>query len=268
MNRQKGNVINGVVGGRYYICECIGNGGFSDVYKVKDLHTGEIYAMKNYVTSNPADEKRLLEGMENELNVLKHCSHPVLPKIYNIIKEKDTFFLVMEYVEGINLKTYVETGETLSKKMIFSIMSQVCSGLYYLHSLEPPIVYRDLKPSNIILKKNGGIKLIDFGIAKRYSRDVAADEFAVGSVGVAAPEQFGNKKGISIYNTDIRTDIYGIGTTMFYLRTGKKYAPNKKSFKIQGKLKKIIKKCTMVNPEKRYQSCIDVLYHMKTLHNK
>lgn len=258
--------INNVVGGRYFVLEQIGKGGFSNVFKVRDVYTGEIYALKQYETSDPANRKNLLEGMERELNVLKYVSHPVLPKIYNLIKEDDIFFLVMEYVEGINLKKYVETKGVLRKKQFVSVMNQVCSGMYYLHSLEPPIVYRDLKPSNIILMEDGSVKLIDFGIAKRYSREIDADELALGSKGFAAPEQFGDKKGNGLYNTDIRSDIYGIGTTMYYLKTGKKLTEKSTWFRVSYSLKKVIRKCTEKNPKDRYQNCIEVLCAIKNLH--
>lgn len=260
------NIINNVVGGRYYVLKQIGFGGNSDVYKVRDIYLGTFYAMKRYITSDPANKENLLEGMEKELNALKHCTHPVLPKIFNIIKEKNDFFLIMEYVEGVNLKEYISKNGALKIQILKSIMEQVCSGLYYLHSLESPIVYRDLKPSNIILQDDGKIKLIDFGIAKRYSRDVA-DEVALGSRGFAAPEQYGNMKGTALFNTDIRTDIYAIGTTMYYLRTKRIYRKNVHSFKIRGKLKRIIKKCTQTNPDMRYQDCIEVLCQIKSLHN-
>ena len=260
------NIINNVVGGRYYVLEQIGSGGSSDVYKVRDVYQGTFYAMKRYITSDPANQDNLLEGMEKELNALRHCSHPVLPKIFNLIKEEENFFLIMEYIEGINLKEYIMKNGAVKKKLLVNIMEQVCSGLYYLHSLEPPIIYRDLKPSNIILKDDGSIKLIDFGIAKRYSRDVA-DEFALGSKGFAAPEQFGNANGKGLFNTDIRTDIYGIGTTMYYLLTKRVYQKDAFSFRVQGKIKKIILKCTQMNPDMRFQNCIEVLCSIKSLHN-
>ncbi|MCI8957446.1 MAG: serine/threonine protein kinase [Eubacterium sp.] len=259
------NIINNVVGGRYYVLEHIASGGCSDVYKVRDVYSGMFYALKKYITSDPANQKNLMEGMEKELNALRHCSHPVLPKIYNLIKEEENFYLIMEYVEGTNLKEYVARNGIIKTKMLQDIMMQVCSGIYYLHSLDPPVVYRDLKPSNIILKNDGHVKLIDFGIAKRYRIDVA-DEQAFGSAGFAAPEQFGDARGVSLFNTDIRTDIYGIGTTMYYLKTKKKYTGRISSEKIHGKLKRIIKKCTQVNPDKRYQNCIEVLCEMKSLH--
>lgn len=258
--------INNVVGGRYFVLEQVGKGGFSNVFKVRDVKTDKIFALKQYITSDPANRKNLLEGMERELNVLKYVSHPVLPKIYNLIKEEEKFFLVMEYVEGINLKKYVETKGVLKKKQLVSVMEQVCSGLYYLHSLDTPIVYRDLKPSNIILMEDGSVKLIDFGIAKRYSREIDADEMALGSKGFAAPEQFGDKQGKGLYNTDIRSDVYGMGTTMFYLKTGKVYKKNSRWFRVSHKLKKIIVKCTKSNPNDRFQNCIEVLCAIKNLH--
>lgn len=251
-------ILNNVVGGRYYVLSLLGKGGFSTVYKVKDIQSGDIYALKQYVTSDPANKKKLMEGMEKELGVLKYTSHPVLPKLYNIIKEDDRFFLIMEYVEGINLKKYIEISGKLKHNQLISIMEQVCSGLYYLHSMEPPVVYRDLKPSNIILKENGKVKLIDFGIAKRYNHEIFTGEPAYGTKGFAAPEQRGNQKGITLYNTDIRTDIYGIGATLYFLKTGKLFVGKVNGF-MPYKMKRLIKKCTAINPELRYQSCLEVL---------
>ncbi len=258
-------LINEIVGGRYVVCDVIGKGGFSIVYRVKDMQTGIEYAMKNYFSSNPGNKKNLLEGLERELNVLKNTSHPNLPKIYDLIKENDYFFLIMEIVKGENLKSLVDKNGPFNKKEIRHIMKQVCSGLYYLHSLEPPIVYRDLKPSNIVMNESGQVKLVDFGIAKRYSKEIELSERAFGSRGFAAPEQFGDKRGISIYNTDIRTDIYGIGTTLYYLKTGKVFVGGVSSVKLGHKLKSVIRKCTKQCPDDRFQSVIEVLCELETL---
>lgn len=248
-----------VVGSRYYVLELLGTGGFSEVYKVRDIHTGKIYAMKKYITSNPNDLNNLLEGLERELNVLRYTSHPVLPKIYNLIKEDESFYLIMEYVDGVNLRDMVRDKRPFKNKEIKSIMKQVLSGLYYLHSLNPPIIYRDLKPSNIVMNNSGKIKLVDFGVAKRYSKEIEVREKSFGTKGFAAPEQFGNKDGFSIYNTDVRTDIYGAGTTMYYLRAGEVYKMDYWPISIGWRLQKIIGKCTKPEPEKRYQDCIELL---------
>ncbi len=258
-------IINKVIGRRYYVLGQLGKGGSSNVYKVKDIENEKVFALKKYITSDPANQKNTFENIQNELKVLKYVSHPVLPKIYDVIKEEDSFFLVMEHVDGIDLREYIKFNGPLKKMQIASIMEQVCSGLYYLYSLEKPIIYRDLKPSNIIMMADGRIKLIDFGIAKRYSKEIDADFYAYGSKGFAAPEQFGDKKGRGIFNTDIRADIYGIGTTMYYLRTGKCYKRDSKNWKVNGKLKQIINKCTQNNPDKRYQNCIEVLCEINKL---
>ena len=258
-------IINEVVGGRYAVCEVLGKGGFSIVYRVKDMQTGKEFAMKNYFSSNSDDKQKLLEGLERELNVLKNTSHPNLPKIYDLIKEEDSFFLIMEIVNGENLKSIVDKKGPLKKKEIKHVMMQVCSALYYLHSLEPPIVYRDLKPSNIVIDESGHIKLVDFGIAKRYSKEIELSERSFGSKGFAAPEQFGNKQGFSIYNTDTRTDIYGIGTTIYFLKTGKVFAGDLRMVSLGYRLKRVICKCTKQSPDERFQSVIEVLCKLETL---
>lgn len=257
-------ILNQIVGDRYYVLECIGKGGFSTVYKVRDIYTGKLYALKKYVTSDPANRNNLWEAVEKEVGILRHTNHPTLPKIYNLIKENEQFYLVMEYVLGMNLKEYVKKHRHVKTSFIYDVMTEVCSGLYYLHSLEPPIIYRDLKPSNIILKNDGHVKLIDFGISKRYRSDVDVDELALGSRGFAAPEQFKNNEN-ALFNTDIRTDIYGIGTTMYYLKTGCVFE-GKFPIAFSPKLKGIIKKCTQRNPNERFQNCIEVLCRMKSLH--
>lgn len=254
---------NLIINGRYLVLENIGKGGAGEVFLARDIKNGRKYAIKRYISSNPNDRNQLIDNIERELNVLKYTTHPVLPKIYNLFMEDSRFFLVMEYVEGINLKEVVDTKGALSEEQLLSVMEQVCSGLYYLHSLKPPIVYRDLKPSNIILSDDGKIKLIDFGIAKRYNRELIADKYAYGTKGFASPEQFGNSKGMGIYNTDIRSDIYAVGTTMFYLLTGRSYNGKVDSALISRSFAKIISKCTKVRPKERYQSTIDVICDLK-----
>lgn len=255
-------IINQIVGDRYYVLKHVGKGGFSNVYKVRDIHTRKVYALKEYVTSDPANEQKTFKGIEREVEILRYKTHPNLPKIYNLIKENNHFYLVMELVEGTDLKMHVRQHGRMRLTQITEIMEQVCSALYYLHSLDPPIIYRDLKPSNIILKDDGSIKLIDFGISKRYREDIDIDRLILGSRGFAAPEQFGG----ALLNTDVRTDIYGIGATMYYLKTGKMYS---KHFPVifPLRLKRIIRKCTRSNPNERYQNCIEVLCKLKSLHN-
>ena len=253
------NLINKVFADRYEMIGVISESEYSSVYKVKDTKTGNILALKNYFSSNPKDEIKLLEGLEREFNVLRHTSHPGLPKFFDLIKENDKFYLVMEYISGTNLKDYVDKNGPLKKKEMKHIMRQVGSTLYYLHSLEPAIIYRDLKPANIILLEDGGVKLVDFGIAKRYSGEDFLVEKAYGSRGFAAPEQYGDKNGNALFNTDIRTDIFGFGATMYYLATKEYYKSGHVTLRWGRKISRVISKCTKSNADDRYQNILDVL---------
>lgn len=157
---------------------------------------------------------------------------------------------------------------------ISSQAKQLCEVLGYLHTRKNPIIYRDLKPDNIMLRPDGSITLIDFGIAREYKEYAAHDTRALGTQGYAAPEQFGGQG-----QTDARTDIYGLGTTLYHLVTG--YNPSEPPYEIfpirhwnpslsQG-LERIIWKCIQRNPKDRYQSCAEILYaleHYQDLDNK
>ena len=146
---------------------------------------------------------------------------------------------------------------------------QMCNVLDYLHSQNPSLIYRDMKPANIILKPDGTIKLIDFGIMRTYKRNQSSDTCCLGTKGYAAPEQFGGSQ------TDARTDIFGLGMTMFRLVTG--INPAEPPYEVkpirlvnpnlpQG-LEYIISKCTQPNPEERYQTCDDLMDDMNNYLN-
>ena len=270
-------INNVLVEQRYYILKELGSGGMSRVYKARDIFTRKDVALKKYETSDIANHERILEGIDREVTVLKNCTHPYLPKIFNFVNYNDSYYMVMEYICGEDLKKisksnnkeFVKRNGRFKKKVALNIMIDVLSALYYLHSLEPPIVYRDLKPSNII-KTSEGVKLIDFGIAKRYSKDIANDKYAYGTKGFAAPEQFGNKNGEGLYNTDIRTDVYGVGATLYNLLCGKIYDPDigisfSDKLIIGRGVSKIIKKATMIQPDRRYQNVLEMLCDIRNL---
>ena len=143
---------------------------------------------------------------------------------------------------------------------------QLCDVLRYLHSQEPAIIYRDMKPANVMLQPNGQIKLIDFGIAREYKEQNIADTTALGTKGYAAPEQFGGHG-----QTDGRTDIYCLGTTLYHLLTG--HSPAEPPYEmypirhwnpsLSGRFRRIILKCTQLNPEDRYQTCEELDYALQ-----
>lgn len=260
--------INKIESGRYLILEKLGEGNSANVYKVKDIITGEILALKKYKTHDIFNRQRLMADVERELSVLKYTSHPGLPKVFNILYKDDNFYLVMEYVEGMSLKEYKRNKHFIRKKTVMDIGMQLLSAMYYLHCLNPPIVYRDLKPSNIIMMDDGTIKLVDFGNAKRFNRDVSADLKAYGTPGFAAPEQYGDRNGNGIYNTDIRTDIYGTGCVLYYLAAGiklgeKGHTLKKILYRIRfgRKFHKTIKKATKIYPKNRFSTDIEMMVH-------
>ena len=251
--------INTIEAERYYIIECLGKGGNATVYKAKDLRTGCIVALKKFQTYDAHNMKRIMYDVEREINILKNITHPGLPKVFNIISNNEDVHLVMEYVEGQNLEEYVKNKKRLTRKELVDIGMQILSAMYYLHSLEPPIVYRDLKPSNIMIY-HGKIKLIDFGNAQRFNR------FAMGTPKFAAPEQFGDKWGNGLYNTDIRTDIYGVGSVLYYLSCGKRVGEQitfvdkiLHRLRYGRRFENIIKKATRRNPSERFQNDLEMM---------
>lgn len=257
---------NKVESGRYLILKQIGKGGTSRVYKAKDIKTGEIFALKRFVGYNLCDSKRLMEDLDRELDVLKYKLHPCLPKVFNIIKKNNDFYLVMEYIEGKSLEEVHLCKKQWSKIEVIDIAKQLLSVMYYLHSLEPPIIYRDLKPENIIMQDNGKIKLIDFGNAKKFNRDITVYAKAYGTPKFAAPEQYGDREGRGLYNTDIRTDIYGVGAVLYYLASGYKIGEkvscgSKAIYLIRfgRKFDNIIRKATRTYPKDRYSDDIEML---------
>jgi len=259
---------------KYEILYQIGSGGNSKVFKARDIKSNDIVAIKRYETSDLKNRARMYSDVERELSLLKNVSHPALPRIYNIVYWQNEFYLVMEYVEGITLEELLKI-KGIEKQQIYEIGQQILSAMYYIHSLEPPIIYRDLKPANVICMKGNQIKLVDFGGSKRYNRDVSADAKAIGTPHFAAPEQYGDTSGSGLYNTDIRTDIYGVGALLYRMATGKNI-DDKLSFierllycfRFNIKFRKIVKKATRIYPKDRYQSDIEMLVDLYSVLNK
>jgi serine/threonine-protein kinase len=260
--------VGTVIGGKYEILKKIGQGGMSIVYVAMDTRLNKQWAVKEIKKNKNQDTKTLLRGLQMEANILKMVDHPVLPRIVDIINYKGTVFVVMDYIEGRPLSEVLKKEGPQPQEKVVEWAKDLCSALDYLHSLNPPIIYRDMKPSNIMLKPDGKVKLIDFGTAKEFDVESLADTTALGTRGYAAPEQFGDARGRGIHKTDARTDIYSLGATLYHILTGKN--PSEPPYVIKpirewnpmlsGGLEKIIVKCTMSNPDDRYQSCGELLY--------
>ncbi len=263
--------VGTVLGGKYEILKKIGQGGMSIVYLAMDTRLNKQWAVKEIKKGKNQDIKTLLKSLRMEANVLKMVDHPVLPRIVDILDYNGTVFVVMDYIEGRPLSEVLKTAGAQSQEKVISWGKELSSALDYLHSMNPPIIYRDMKPSNIMLKPDGRVKLIDFGTAKEFDVESLADTTALGTRGYAAPEQFGDSKGRGIHKTDARTDIYSLGATLYHIVTGKNPSEPPYVMKpirtwnsaLSGGLEKIISKCTMSSPEERYQSCKELLYDLE-----
>ena len=263
--------IGTVLGGKYKLLKRLGRGGMSVVYLAMDIRLNKRWAVKEIRKDNTWDTGALWKGLQMEANILKIVDHPVLPRIVDIVHFEGTVFVVMDYVEGMSMSEVLRSEGAQPQHQVIEWAKELCSALDYLHSLTPPIIYRDMKPSNIILKPDGRIKLIDFGTAKEFDASDLADKVALGTRGYAAPEQFGDAKGRGLHKTDARTDIYNLGATLYHLLTGK--APSEPPYVIKpirsfnpalsGGLEKIIQKCTMPNPKDRYSNCAELLYDLE-----
>ena len=198
-----------------------------------------------------------------ETELLKRFNHPNLPSIIDVIDGDGSFLIVMDYIEGNSLNKALETSGAQSQEDVIEWSKQLCDVLGYLHSRKPPIIYRDMKPANVMLKPDGNISLIDFGTAREFKSSSVEDTTCLGTQGYAAPEQFGG-----MGQTDARTDIYCLGTTMYHLVTGhnpstppyEMYPIRQWNPMLSSGLEEIIIKCTQRNPNDRYQSCAELLY--------
>ncbi len=263
--------VGTVLGGKYEILKKIGQGGMSIVYLAMDTRLNKQWALKEIKRGKNQDAKTLLKGLQMEANILKMVDHPVLPRIVDIIDYKGTVFVVMDYIEGRPLNEVLKLEGAQPQEKVIEWAKQLCGALDYLHSMNPPIIYRDMKPSNIMLKPDGKVKLIDFGTAKELDVESLADTTALGTRGYAAPEQFGDSQGRGIYKTDARTDIYSLGATLYHMVTGKNPSEPPYVMKpirewnpaLSSGLEKIIIKCTLPNPEERYQNCSELLYDLE-----
>ena len=263
--------VGTILDGKYEILKQIGQGGMSIVYVAMDLRLNKQWAVKEIKKNQSGDTRTLLKGLRMEANILKRVDHPVLPRIVDIIDFKGTVFVVMDYIEGHTLNQLLKREGAQPQEKVIEWAKDLCGALNYLHFMNPPIIYRDMKPSNIMVKPDGRIKLIDFGAAKELNVGNLADTTALGTRGYAAPEQFGDARGHGIYRTDERTDIYSLGTTLYHTVTGKNPCEPPYVIKpirewnpaLSSGLEKIICKCTMSNPEERYQSCSELLFALE-----
>lgn len=208
--------IGTMLEGRYLIEEVVGRGGMGAVYSARDLRftARKIVAVKEMINQATDEEKsaRIVSNFEREANILATVNHIAIPAIYDYFTLGARSYLVMEYIEGKNLETYLKAQKSFfAEKIVIAWAIELCGLLDYLHTHEPePIVFRDIKPANILISNNGSIALVDFGIAKIF--EAGAKGTMIGTEGYSPPEQYRGKATPQV-------DIYALGATLHHILT-------------------------------------------------
>lgn len=258
--------IGDVVDGQYEILKEIGHGGMSTVYLAMDKRLNKQWAVKEIKKEGSNKNKQVvLNSLLVEAELMKKLDHPSLPRIVSIINDEQTICIIMDYIEGETLEKIIKDYGAQPQDTVIEWAMQLCDVLSYLHRQNPPIIYRDMKPANIMLKPEGNLKVFDFGVAREYKEKSLADTTILGTKGFAPPEQFGSRQ------TDARSDIYALGMTMHNLLTGidprtpgyeyasvRQYRPE-----LSDGIEYIIDKCTAIDANNRYQSCDELMYDLQ-----
>ncbi len=254
---------------RYRILDKAGEGGFGVIYKAEDLdHHRRFVAIKQIDLSHlsPQQMIEVTDSFNREVGYLSRLKHDSIPRIHDYFTDPDHWYVVMDYIAGETLEDQLKKarGGRFSTQKVLDIGIALCDVLAYLHSQRPPIVFRDVKPANIMLTKTGRIYLIDFGIARHYTSGQTRDTAPLGSPGYAAPEQYGKAQ------TTAQTDIYGLGATLQTLLTGKEpleilVGGASRDRPIPKKLQDLLTKMLERDASKRPQSVDEVKQHLQWL---
>ena len=205
---------------RYEIIGLLGTGGMGSVYKVADRDwKGRILAAKELRSDGLSLVKaqEALTQFQTEARILARLTHPNLPKVYDYFSLPGRHYIIMEYVKGKTLEALLRSrkGRPVDERLALSWALQICRAMQFLSVQKPPVVFRDLKPSNIMIEPDGKVKLIDFGIARFFKEDKREDTYVYGTPGYAAPEQYGTGQ------TNVRSDIFSLGATLHHCLTGR-----------------------------------------------
>lgn len=265
-------ILGMLIGDRYEILDKIGTGGMSDVYKAKDHKLNRFVAVK-VLKQEFSENTNFVSKFRVEAQAAAGLMHPNIVNVYDVGEEEGIYYIVMELVEGITLKNYIEKKSRLSIKEAISIAIQVSMGIEAAHNNH--IIHRDIKPQNIIISKDGKVKVTDFGIAKAATSNTITSN-VMGSVHYTSPEQA--RGGFS----DEKSDIYSLGCTMFEMLTGhvpydgettvaiaikhiQEEMPSPREYvsEIPVCVEKIIFKCTQKSPDRRYQNMAELIVDLK-----
>lgn len=259
-------LMNGeVLGGRYLVEALVAKGGMGAVYRVRDTRLNhKLWAVKEIMVDPATGGGSFLE----EVRILCDLSHPYILKVTDYFEPdaEGKCYLVMEYINGHTLQeVYADQKSPITVQLALKYAIQLCEILNYLHEQPNPVIYRDLKPSNIMADEHGNLKLIDFGIARTFKEGQLNDTVALGTLVFAAPEQLENRQ------TDIRTDLYSLGATLYFLLTGGRYySPLHSTFElltpeIPYEYMILLKKLLETQPDQRFQNAREVKKQLETI---
>lgn len=258
--------MNRILKKRYEITDVLGKGGMGAVYKVRDRRRkNEVFAIKELRADKlTADKAReALSLFQTEARILVRLAHPNIPRVFDYFSFRGSYYIVMEYIPGRTLEQILlaRGSKAVDERVALAWALQICRALHFLSVQKPrPIVFRDLKPSNIMITHDGRVKLIDFGIARFFKPDKREDTYVYGTPGYAAPEQYGSGQ------TDVRSDIYSLGATLHHCLTGRGPSeaarefpePRRSNPKITRQTAAIVSRALARDMAKRFQSALDM----------
>ena len=248
-----------VIAGRFELGRPFESSAVTEVFLARDRKRNQLVIVKVLKDKN-SQEALLLQELHHEGII-----HPLCRLMVS-----EGILLVEEFFPGVSLRQHVRKRSRLSAEETLQIALQIGGALCYLHEQKPPIIYRDLKPDNILVGKDSAVKLIDFSAAKRYVLREDQDELCLGTIGYAAPEQYEDSHSQS----DVRTDLYGFGATLFFMLTGMDPDGKETTFHrictlrpdISDALCQILLRSTRADPEERYASADCLLYDLQQVH--
>ncbi len=242
---------------KYRYVRPLGRGGMSEVFLVEDRRLGKRWALKRVKKEQNGISGQFLK----EALLMKEWNHPFLPRITEVWDDAVYIYIVMDIVEGCTLKELMRRDGLPDEAQVLIWAKQLTEVLIYLHKQTPPVIYRDMKPDNIMITKEGYVKLIDFGISRNYHHGKSEDTGCLGTRGYAAPEQYGGRG-----QSDFRTDIYSLGVVLYEMLSGRNLSEppyevlpvEKWGRSLSAEFQEIVCKCVRTDPQKRYQNCVEL----------
>ncbi|MBR3328328.1 MAG: serine/threonine protein kinase [Atopobiaceae bacterium] len=278
------NRIGTIIDGKFEVLARLGEGGMSTVWLARDVRLHKLWAIKEIKPNEHGVRGSILrQALIDEADFLKRLDHPAIPRVVDIIDTGRTVFVVMDYVEGNSLGELLEKRERpYGQDQVIAWGLQLCDVLAYLHGRTPPVIYRDMKPANVILREDGSVRLIDFGIAAEREAKGSHGRVPTGTPGYAAPEQLGDASG-AMATPQATMDVYALGATLYSLVTGhvprlireggEQRARARVDFamrpirmwdaRLSEGLEQVILRATEEDPRMRYQSMEEMRYDLE-----